>query len=146
VVGSVLFRFLSSVDDFSIKGKVYAYDMNDTLISMYKFIQNQHDELYSEVIKIVDTYKNCDGEDKNRNPLTIDEAKKSKENYYYWIRKKFNEINDKTTLKSCALFVFLNKTCFRGLYRCGPNGFNVAYGHYTNPEIINKQHLTKIHF
>ena len=43
------------------------------------------------------------------------------------------------------MFIFLNKTCFRGVFRVGPKGFNVPYGHYNNPEIINKEHLDKIH-
>ena len=43
------------------------------------------------------------------------------------------------------MFIFLNKTCFRGVFRIGPNGFNVPYGHYVNPEIINKEHLFEIH-
>ena len=43
------------------------------------------------------------------------------------------------------MFIFLNKTCFRGVFRVGPNGFNVPYGHYNNPEIINTEHLEEIH-
>lgn len=52
---------------------------------------------------------------------------------------------EKRTLKGSAMFIFLNKTCFRGIFRLGPNGFNVPYGHYKNPEIINKQHLNEIY-
>ena len=73
--------------------------------------------------------------------------KLSKENYYYWIRSQYNLLNseEKKSIIGSSMFIFLNKTCFRGVFRVGPRGFNVPYGHYNNPEIINKEHLDKIH-
>ena len=83
----------------------------------------------------------------NRKPNNIEEAKEKKENYYYWIRSEYNKLTaqEKKTILGSAMFIFLNKTCFRGLFRMGPNGFNVPYGHYNNPEIINQTHLEHIH-
>lgn len=145
--GSVLFSLLSHSKNNIIKinGKVYAYDINEPLIYVYKNIQSNHNELYIEIEKLINEFNECNEDDKiNRNPKNITEAKKSKENYYYWIRKNYNNLNDKKSLIASAMFIFLNKTCFRGLFRIGPNGFNVPYGNYKNPEIINKEHLENI--
>ena len=48
---------------------------------------------------------------------------------------------DRNSCECSAMFIFLNKTCFRGLYRVGPNGFNVPYGNYSNPMIVDKLNL-----
>lgn len=145
---SVLLILLSYVKNKIIKihGNIYAYDINEPLIYMYKNIQLNSNELYNEIEKIITEFNSCGNGEINRNPKNIDEAKIAKENYYYWIRNKYNKLNfnDKKTIIGSAMFIFLNKTCFRGVFRVGPNGFNVPYGHYNNPEIINKEHLNEI--
>ena len=57
---------------------------------------------------------------------------------------KYNMQEEKTSILGSALFIFLNKTCFRGMFRMGPKGFNVPYGNYKNPEIANKEHLLEV--
>jgi DNA adenine methylase len=144
--GSVLFAFLHLVQEGKINvDNVIASDCNEALISVYKNIQNNKNEVYSELKELIKEYNRIDGKVVNRNPETLDEAVTSKESYYYFIRKKYNLISDKTSNTASSMFIFLNKTCFRGVYRVGPNGFNVPYGNYTNPEIINEEHLEEIH-
>tara|TARA_Y100000994_G_scaffold246001_1_gene248505 strand:- start:2956 stop:3855 length:900 start_codon:yes stop_codon:yes gene_type:complete len=144
--GSVLFAVLSlqKQDKIIIKNKIYAYDINHTLINVYKHIQNNKDELYKYIELYIKEYDSIKGTIINRKPVSIKEAKTSKESYYYWIRNKYNNI-DKNTIECSALFMFINKTCFRGMYREGPNGYNVPYGHYKKtPTIISKTDLNNI--
>ena len=147
--GSVLLTILSYVKNGIIKiyGNIYAYDLNEPLIYIYKNIQSNHNELYNEIQNLITEFNSCENGEINRIPKNIDEAKIAKENYYYWIRSEYNKLSfaDKKTIIGSAMFIFLNKTCFRGVFRVGPKGFNVPYGHYNNPEIINKEHLDKIH-
>ena len=152
--GSVLLALLSykKANLITLTGKIYAYDINETLISLYKNIQSKHNELYIELKTIIDEFNSCndnDNEDSvlNRKPKTLEEAKTKTENYYYWSRTRYNKLSntDKNGILGTALFIFLNKTCFRGVYRIGPNGFNVPYGNYSKPEIINKEHLKEVH-
>ena len=147
--GSVLLTLLSYVKNGIIKinGNIYAYDLNEPLIYTYINIQLNHNELFNEIQKIIQEFNSCGDGNINRTPINIDEAIIAKENYYYWIRNAYNKLSDtdkKTTIGS-AMFIFLNKTCFRGVFRVGPNGFNVPYGNYNCPEIINKKHLDEIH-
>lgn len=147
--GSVLFTLLSYVKNNVIKinENIYAYDLNEPLIHIYKNIQSKHNELYDKIQELITEFNSCDNGKLNRKPQNIDEAKINKENYYYWIRNKYNNLSstDKNNIIGSSMFIFLNKTCFRGVFRVGPNGFNVPYGHYKNPEIINKKHLDEIH-
>ena len=146
--GSVLLTLLSYVKngDIKINGNIYAYDLNEPLIYLYKNIQKDYNELYNEIQKIIIQFNLCGDGEINRKPKNINEAMISKENYYYWIRNEYNKLSiiDKNTIIGSSMFIFLNKTCFRGIFRIGPNGFNVPYGHYNNPEIVNKEHLKEI--
>ena len=150
--GSVLLALLSykKAGHITITGTINAYDINETLISLYKNIQSKHNELYTTLKQIIDEFNSCnDNEDSilNRKPKNLEEAKNKPENYYYWSRIKYNKLSgiEKNGILGTALFIFLNKTCFRGIYRVGPNGFNVPYGNYSQPEIINKEHLQEVH-
>lgn len=140
--GSVLFALLSlqKQKKIKIKNKIYAYDINKTLINVYKHVQKNKEELYKYITLYLTEYNSITGDIINRNPTTIEEAKTSKESYYYWIRKKYNNI-DQNTIECSALFMFINKTCFRGMYREGPNGYNVSFGHYKKTTIITENEL-----
>jgi len=147
--GSVLLTLLSYVKSgiIKIQGNIYVYDLNEPLIYIYKNIQTYHNELYDILQNIITDFNECGNGEINRTPANIAEAKNAKENYYYWIRSEYNNLclSDKKSILGSAMFIFLNKTCFRGVFRIGPKGFNVPYGHYDNPEIINKEHLEEIH-
>lgn len=147
--GSVLIAFLSYVKAGIIKitGNIYASDLNEPLIYVYKNIQSSHTDLYNKTQELINHYNTCGSGVINRKPVNINEAKLAKENYFYWTRLQYNNLSaeDKKSTTGSAMFIFLNKTCFRGVFRVGPNGFNVPYGHYKNPEIINMENLTTIH-
>lgn len=153
--GSVLLAFLTYVQNHMIKlnGQVYAYDANSALIHLYKTVQSNPFELYERVMEYADVYYNLPNDASVlslnfnvRNPSSYTEALTCTESYYYWIRKQFNTlaIEDKHSLTLAAMFLFLNKTCFRGLFREGPQGFNVPFGNYKNPAIISKTHILSV--
>ena len=144
--GSVLFALLTlqSQGKIKIKEHIYAYDINENLINMYKHIQNDKDELFEYIQKYLQIYDSITQQKGNKKPKTLEEAMSSKESYYYWIREQYNQMEPNNVERS-ALFMFLNKTCFRGLYREGPHGFNVPYGHYKKtPNIITRKELDNV--
>ena len=147
--GSVLFGILS----LQLKGvikiqKICAYDLNKPLIYVYKNIQKTPKKFLNQIIPIVNEFNQIVELEINRKPINLEEAKTSRESYYYWIRSKYNQMseNEKITLLGSAYFVFLNKTCFRGMFRLGKikKDFNVPYGNYINQTIIDKAHIKRI--
>ena len=144
--GSVLLALLTLINDKKIvvRGNINAYDFNKNLIYVYKNIQDNLEEVIEELTFLKEEYKGITGKEVIRKPKNDEESKSSRESYYYWCRTVFNFMN-KCTPKHSAYFIFLNKIGFRGMYREGPNGFNVPFGHYKKvPEIFNKDQLYKI--
>jgi len=128
--GSVLLAMLSlkKAGKITINGDIYAYDLNAKLINVYKQIQSYPEIVYNTLKSYIDEFTKSD----------------DKELYYYNMRSDFNRM-ERLTYHQASRFLFLNKTCFRGLYRENKNGkLNVAYGHYKNPAFPTLNELLQI--
>lgn len=126
--GAVLFDILSKYE----LDEVYISDVNAELINMYLVVRDQAEELISKLTVFQNEYRALD-----------DDGQKK---YYYNKRKDFNALisngKSKTGIDSAALFIFLNRTCFNGLYRANRSGlFNVPKGNLTNPLICNEENI-----
>ena len=68
--------------------------------------------------------------------------------YYYEKREEYNNLKiniEENNIEKASLFIFLNKTCFNGLYRVNKKGeFNVPMGAYKNPKICDKKNLKNV--
>ena len=155
--GSVLLALLSCIANgtITVTGKIYASDINTTLIGLYQNIQANPHAIIAEVRQLMEEStvpaaaaqtNAAAATEVNRKASTLQEAQTSPESYYFWIRSRFNMLSkdDRMTIPASAMFIFMNKTCFRGLYREGPHGFNVPYGNYKNPAILDEEHILHI--
>jgi len=124
--GAVLFWVLNN---FKNVDNIVINDLNIDLVNTYKTIKNNVEEL----IIILKTYQ-------EEYHFLVDNEGLKKE-YYYNKRDLFN--SEKTTItEQSALFIFLNKTCFNGLYRVNKTGgFNVPIGSYKKPLICDEDNL-----
>lgn len=130
VGGGSLFLNLIDNPDICIYGKVYIYDSNRELINLYNCIKIDYIQLWTYIDELTSEYSQID----------------NKEEYYYYIRELYNDSSLETSVYfRSSLFLFLNKTGFRGLYRESRNGFNVPFGNYSNPSIITFGHLKELH-
>ena len=131
VGGGALFFSMLSKYQFE---ELYISDINAELINAYVAIKRDVETLIERLKEMQMTF------------LPLDEN--SRKFYYYNVRDKFNtvKLNDGTSTEKAALFIFLNKTCFNGLYRVNRKGlFNVPMGAYKNPTICDAENLRNIH-
>ena len=151
--GSVFLELLKliEVNKIKVNGNIYLNDLNSDLINLYSIIKEDTSILFSNIDGLVNNYNKAEMveyEPRHKYNINLEESieeyiKKSKSDVYYYYRDLYNTTDD-SNLKS-ALFLFLNKTCYRGLFREGPNGFNVPFGNYVSPTIYNKDEILELH-
>lgn len=127
--GAVLIDILQK---YEVK-KAYAFDINKDLINCYNVIKQDVETLIQELDK------------KEKDFLILDSDNRQK--YFYNIRTEYNSysLNDDLNVKRASEFIFLNRTCFNGLYRVNKDGkFNVPCGKYKNPTICDSKNLRNL--
>ena len=129
--GAVLFDILDKYD----LDAVYISDINAELINTYTAVRDNKDELINLLHRYQSEY----------NPLETSERKE----YYAKKRDRFNELkidgDKRENVEKAALMIFLNKTCFNGLFRVNRKGlFNVPMGAYKNPLICDEDNLRAV--
>lgn len=129
--GAILFHILSKYCQIN---NIIINDINSNLISAYKLIREDYQQLISILAEIEKDY------------YTLNSIE-SQQKFYLAKRDEFNQENNEFSLaKKTALMMFLNKTCFNGLYRVNKKGkFNVPFGKYKQPKICNPNNIISVH-
>ena len=126
--GAVLFDVLSRYQPET----VLINDINKELINTYVQIKYNCTEMIDQLSELQTAYKSH----------SLEENKA----FFYEKRTRYNELkvngNDAENLEKAVLFIFLNKTCFNGLYRVNSKGmFNVPFNNAKNPLLCDKDNL-----
>lgn len=127
--GAVLFWMLNNFPNLK---QAVINDINEDLINTYKTIASSPKELISILQILQNEFHGLEG---------LDEAKKE---YYYSKRELYNTRKEEQSGQG-ALFIFLNRTCFNGLYRVNrKNEYNVPMGSYKRPTICDKENILAV--
>ncbi len=128
--GAVLIDILQKYDI----QEVFAFDINIDLINSYNVIKNNIEELITNLKQMETEY--------------LQLGQEERKNYFYNIRDEYNNYEleeNEQNVQRAAQFIYLNRTCFNGLYRVNKNGkFNVPVGSYKNPTICDEQNLRQL--
>jgi len=121
--GAVFFHIAQNYPNLE---RFYLLDINPDLINCYNAVKDDVDSLIRKLRHL------------HNNFLQSDDSKERKD-LYYSTRKKFNRD------RNPAKLIFLNKTCYNGLYRVNKKGgFNVPFGDYKNPRICDEENLRSV--
>lgn len=129
--GAVLFDILNKYD----LDEIYISDINTELINTYCIIRDNIEDLIEMLYTMQNTFILLDKEERKA--------------YYMQKRKRFNELKvngtENANIEKASLMIFLNRTCFNGLFRVNKKGFfNVPMGSYKNPIICDENNLRAI--
>jgi len=117
--GAVLFHLLGKNPDL----RCTVSDLNSDLVLSYITIRDKVEQLVESL-------------ERHSSKYFADQQE-----YYYSVRESL----PKSQIEKVSRLLFLNKTCFNGLYRVNSKGqFNVPLGRYTNPSIVNKENLFSV--
>lgn len=117
--GALLFHMLTERNG----QKCSISDLNSDLVLSYITIRDRIDSLITSLKNHERNYQ------------------KDSKSYYYSVR----ESNPRSAIEKTSRLLFLNRTCFNGLYRVNSKGkFNVPLGKYTNPNIVNEDNLRAV--
>ena len=134
--GGAVFFYVAQ--NFPLK-KYYISDFNPELILLYLTIQQDVDRLIRQLDGIQDQYYSL--------------STSKQEEYFYATRSSYNEKIgtvklgqfSKAWIERTAQIIFLNRTCFNGLFRVNSKGkFNVPFGDYKNPRICDADNLKAV--
>lgn len=124
--GAVLFWMLNNFPNMQ---KAVINDINEDLINTYKTIASKPKELISILQILQNEFHELEGDDEK------------KKLYYYSKRERYNT-RQEDLIGQSALFIFLNRTCFNGLYRVNrKNEYNVPMGSYKRPTICDTENI-----
>ena len=127
--GAVLFWILQKYPNIK---KAVIHDINTDLINSYRALKENVEDVIEVLSQLEKKYYSL-----------VDKLERKKE-YYYSKRYLFNSGKSELTIQT-ALFIFLNRTCFNGLYRVNrKNEFNVPIGSYKKPMICDEDNLRAV--
>lgn len=120
--GAVLFYLLQKYTNIK---RVIINDINPHLINTYKVVRDEPYSLIDVLNGLQNQYRALNDYDKQKE-------------FYLTVRKHFNN-KSLTEIEEAAYMIFMNRTCFNGLYRENSKGeFNVPFGRYSNPTICDE--------